>query len=114
VIKDANLETAACPADDTEFDTRAVSWVSDPSREGCYLKVETPVTRCDGLPVPAVEGPPMETENDTSPWIAGQDYPYGDPCPKEALGGCWVPSPVPTKPCPPGAEERCGGVYPNP
>jgi hypothetical protein len=102
------LETTACVAGSANpYDIREVSWVKGSWRDKCWVKVEKPMATCDGPVAFAPDSQPEETTDEQGPWIAGTDYPYGDPCPDEAIGGCWVPSLVPTKPCPEGAEERC-------
>jgi hypothetical protein len=99
------LETAACLADDTAFDIRSVKWVKGSWREKCWRKVETPIVLCNGqLGAAEAEGLPMETEEGTSPWIAGADFPADKPCPPEAAGNCYFPATVATRACP---EQGC-------
>lgn len=91
------LVTTACLADDTKWNISQVSWVKKSWREKCWEKVVTPVRQCDSPPVADVvdpnqpDGPPMDSVMEPGPWIAGLDYPAGDPCPAAANGNCYVP-----------------------
>jgi hypothetical protein len=107
----------ACLNDDTRWDIQHVRYEKQ-DFPNCWVRLSDKLADCTSPPdavlsVPA-SAPDMGVTDEQSPWIAGVDYPYSEPCPAEAKGGCWVPSLVPTKPCPAGAEEYCNRPLPLP
>ena len=69
---------------DGTWDTLVPGWVAAPAPD-CWVLGRVLLTYVN-------HDDPQGEPNDTTPgpWYAGLDYPEGEPCPAEALAGCYL------------------------